>query len=96
MMAVLGSDFISDGEWDELAENLKLSPRQSQIVGYILNGKSDRQIALELHIAVPTVRTHMTRMFHKFDVNDRVELLLCVFQSLKRHWIEDRVTSPGN
>jgi DNA-binding NarL/FixJ family response regulator len=63
---------------DWLAENFDLPPRQSQIVQAILAGHSDKQIAAEMSIAVPTVRTHLSRLFQRFGLNDRVELILFV------------------
>jgi DNA-binding CsgD family transcriptional regulator len=36
----------------------------------------DKQIAEKIGIKVPTVRTHMGRLFDKLSVGDRVELVL--------------------
>ncbi|UCF78709.1 MAG: response regulator transcription factor [Candidatus Eiseniibacteriota bacterium] len=94
MMENVHSELVSEGEWDALAENLRLSPRQAQIVGHILHGKSDKQIAHDLHISVPTVRTYMTRMFQKFEVNDRVELLVCVVRFLREYWRSGTSADP--
>ena len=37
---------------------------------------SDKQISQQLGMSVATVRTHMSRLFAKFDVKDRIELIL--------------------
>ena len=79
-------ELVSEEEWSNLRHHLDLSPRQAQIVREILHAKSDKQIARELHIALPTVRTHMGRLFRKFDLNDGTELLLHVFMYLREHW----------
>ncbi|UCF78708.1 MAG: helix-turn-helix transcriptional regulator [Candidatus Eiseniibacteriota bacterium] len=92
-MGNLHSELVSEGEWDALRENLSLSPRQADIVYRLLHAKSDNEIARELDISVPTVRTYMTRMFQKFAVKDRVELLVYVFTSLRS--IGQSVTSPS-
>ena len=88
MAGIVQTELISEQEWDQLQQYLDLSPRQAEIVREILHGKSDKQIARELDIALPTVRTHLGRLFQKFDLNDRVELILHVFASLRSHFEE--------
>lgn len=65
--------------WSGIVEALGLSPQQARIVERILRGMCDKQIALELGLSVPTVRTYLTRVFHHLDVEDRVHLILRVF-----------------
>ena len=62
---------------------LGLSPRQAQIIRLVLQGNADKQIAHELNVSVATVRTHMRRLFDKFDLHDRLELILLVLASLR-------------
>jgi len=57
-----------------------LSPRQDQIVALLFKGYGDKQIALELGLSLPTVRTHMTRLFGKIGVSDRCNLLIHFFK----------------
>ncbi|MGL1892742.1 MAG: helix-turn-helix transcriptional regulator [Spirochaetaceae bacterium] len=52
-----------------------LSPREEEVVHYILKGKSNRQISEELFISIPTVKTHITNIFKKTGVNSRFELV---------------------
>ena len=85
MAVTTHTELVSEQEWTLLTEDLGLSPRQAQIVNHILHAKSDKQIARELDISVPTVRTHMTRLFQKFDLKDRVGLLLHVFGALRKY-----------
>ena len=63
---------------------LSLSPRQSQIIQMLIDGASDKQIAKQLGISVPTVRTHLQRMYWKFDVQDRIGLVVHVFAWFRR------------
>jgi ATP/maltotriose-dependent transcriptional regulator MalT len=76
-------DLFSDGEWTRTCHELELSLRQAQIVKLVLQGSSDKQIAQELGIALATVRTHMRRLFSKFNLSDRLELTLLVLASLR-------------
>lgn len=65
-------------EWKTIIEELDLSPRQSEIVQLLFFGKSDKQISKELNVAVATVRTHLGRLFSKYKVQDRTELILYI------------------
>ena len=67
---------FTDREWTDLSSHLSLSDRQQQIAQCVLHDMSDVQIAQNLRIAVPTVRTHMGRLFVKLDVEDRTGLVL--------------------
>ncbi len=74
---------FSEKEWKILREELSLSGRQGEVVIHLLAGESDKQIATELGIAVPTVRTHLSRLFSRFDVQDRCELIIHIFQHFR-------------
>ncbi len=45
----------------------------------LFDGYSDKQIARELEISVPTVRSHLQRMYAKFRVQDRTTLVVYIF-----------------
>jgi len=76
-------DAFSDREWDELIEALGLSGRQVQIARLILEGMSDKQIAAELRMSIATVRTHLSRLFAKLEVQNRNELILLVLRQFR-------------
>jgi len=65
--------------WTAVAEALALSPQQTRIVELVLRGMKDKDIADELRLTVPTVRTYLSRIFAKLKVDDRVGLILYVF-----------------
>ena len=75
---------FSGGEWLQLRDDLALPPRQAEVVEQLFLGHSDKQIARELHVSVPTVRTHLCRLFSRFGVEDRCELVVQVFACFKR------------
>ncbi|MGA2915707.1 MAG: helix-turn-helix transcriptional regulator [Sedimentisphaerales bacterium] len=74
---------FDEKEWKILVEELSLSPQQGQIVHHLFTGESDKQIAQEMGLAVPTVRTHMGRLFTKFNVQDRVGLIIHIFHHFR-------------
>ena len=71
-------EIFSEKEWSILVNELCLSPRQGKVVQLLFKGRSDKQIARELQIAVPTVRTHLNRLFSRFDLQNRNGLILHV------------------
>ena len=50
--------------------------RQRQILELLAKGKSNKQIADELSIALPTVKNHLSVLFRKYGVSNRVRLLV--------------------
>ena len=74
---------FSGNEWAELKQHLALSPRQADVVEQLLLGHSDKQIAHELTMSVPTVRTHLCRLFTRFGVEDRCELIVHVYSCFR-------------
>lgn len=77
---------FSGVEWLQITSDLSLSSRQAAVVQQLFLGHSDKQIAKELRISVPTVRTHLNRLFLRFGVQDRCELVLHVFAYfMERH-----------
>jgi two-component system, NarL family, nitrate/nitrite response regulator NarL len=59
-------------------ENLlqSLTSREGEIALAVADGKSNREIAGLYSISEATVKTHLTNIFRKLEVRDRVELVL--------------------
>ena len=72
-------------EWNALTKHLDLSRRQAQVASCIVQGMGDKRIAAEIGISQHTVRTYLGRMFAKFEVQDRNELLVHVFRHFRDH-----------
>jgi DNA-binding CsgD family transcriptional regulator len=83
METVAVRQVFSGDEWIELKRDLSLSPRQADVVEQLLQGHSDKQIAHELQMSVPTVRTHLCRLFTRFGVEDRCELIVHVYRRFR-------------
>ena len=75
---------LAPREWKIVAQLLRLSPQQARIVGQILLGKEDKQIAEALELSKNTIRTHLSRLFMRLKVGGRVGLLLKILQVLPR------------
>lgn len=53
---------------------VELSRREWDVADLTVQGLSDKEIAARLQISFPTVRTHISHIFQKLDVNSRVQL----------------------
>lgn len=53
-----------------------LSKREKDVVGLLLEGKSNKQIALALGLSERTIEFHLNNIYTKMQVGSRVELIL--------------------
>jgi DNA-binding CsgD family transcriptional regulator len=49
------------------------TPRQEQILALAATGHLDKEIAIALEIALPTVRTHLERLYREYGLHNRTE-----------------------
>src|ERR687886_767114 len=61
-----------------------LSPRERDVALAVARGQSNAEIAADLHLSVPTVKAHVSRLLDKLNVNNRVQIALLV-QAASRH-----------
>lgn len=66
-----------------------LTPQERRIVYYLATGMKNEQIAEELHISIYTVRTHIANIYKKFEVNNKVDLLMRL-QPVMKNQLGDR------
>ncbi|OGP18769.1 MAG: hypothetical protein A2054_00990 [Deltaproteobacteria bacterium GWA2_55_10] len=52
-----------------------LSEREREVVNLVGQGYRNREIADKLCISEPTVKTHLQRIFHKLDIQNRPQLI---------------------
>ncbi len=55
-----------------------LSPREHDVALAVGRGHANAQIAAALHLSVPTVKAHVSRLLDKLDVDNRVQIALLV------------------
>lgn len=52
-----------------------LSEREWEVVSLVGQGFRNKEIAMRLCISEPTVKTHLQRIFHKLDIQNRPQLI---------------------
>lgn len=71
MIQSVTSDQNLDNLWKEI-----VTDREEQVALLVLESKSNKEIAEQLNITERTVKAHMHNMFQKFEVTDRLSLVL--------------------
>lgn len=56
-----------------------LTRRENDVLKYVLEGLSTREIADTLKLSEQSVKLHLGRLFRKFDVTNRSQLILMAF-----------------
>lgn len=73
-------ELFSEAEWSKLVDHLALPERQADILYLLIHGGNDKQIARKLKISQPTLRTHLQRMYGRFNVPNRTSLVVECFR----------------
>jgi DNA-binding NarL/FixJ family response regulator len=75
----LADDRDADARHNEAAAMLaELSVRDREIAAAIAQGKSNAAIAAELHLSVATIKSHVSAMLAKLQLDNRVQIALLV------------------
>lgn len=54
-------------------EKLNLSRREMEVLDLMAQGCSNQEIASQLFVSVPTIKTHSSKLFEKLDVSRRTQ-----------------------
>jgi len=61
-----------------VARLAELTDREREVALAVGRGLSNAEIAAELYLSVPTVKAHVSRLFDKLGVTNRVQIAMCV------------------
>jgi DNA-binding NarL/FixJ family response regulator len=64
------------GDRDSERDRKELSQREREVVGLVASGCRNKEIANKLFISEQTVKTHLSNIFQKLEISDRLELAL--------------------
>ncbi|MFC2067764.1 LuxR C-terminal-related transcriptional regulator [Chloroflexota bacterium] len=70
-----------------------LTPRETQILSYIAEGNSNKQIAHILLISEQTIKNHVSSILRKLNANDRAH---AVVLAIRRGWISAEETNSDH
>ena len=74
-----------------------LTPRETEVLVCLASGKTNRQIAKELHISLSTVKRHLEHILPKLGVSDRTQAAVkAVAMGLLSPTQPDELVSPSN
>lgn len=65
---------IHQGNPDRLLRAVRMTARENDVIALIASGKSNKEIAAHLHIAVHTVKSHVHNILEKLALHTRLEL----------------------
>jgi DNA-binding NarL/FixJ family response regulator len=83
MMAALMHELPDAGSLGAPSERRRiaaLTQREREVIGWVGEGCKNRQIAERMVISETTVRHHLTSIFDKLGVSDRLELVIYAFR----------------
>jgi DNA-binding NarL/FixJ family response regulator len=61
--------FVPTSNTEKKSEQENLSPREVEILNYVVKGYSYKMIAAELNLSLETVRSHIKKVYKKLQVN---------------------------
>jgi len=62
-----------------------LTTREEEILRTVARGRTNAEIATDLHISLSTVKTHLTSLMTKLDARNRVELVMWAYEPHRVH-----------
>ena len=73
-----------------------LTPRERDVAGLVIRGRSNQQVATQLGVATDTVQQHLTHVFDKTGVRSRSELVGVLFHTHFEPRVRDNERRTGD
>lgn len=73
-------EFIAPGPGSRSLSDLRLTPRQGQVLALIMRGKSNKEICQTLELAERTVKVHVTAVLTALKVSSRTQAVIAAGQ----------------
>jgi DNA-binding NarL/FixJ family response regulator len=79
LIAMVAGDSDAGARTEQARARLAaLSPRERDVALAVGLGQSNAEIAATLHLSIPTVKAHVSRLLDKLEVDNRVQIALLV------------------
>jgi len=65
---------IRTGSADQIMKSVRMTAREQEVIELIAQGRSNKEIAAKLHVAVHTVKNHVHNILDKLALHTRLEL----------------------
>jgi DNA-binding NarL/FixJ family response regulator len=79
LISMVAGDSDAGARADQARRRLAtLSPRERDVAAAVGLGQGNAEIAAALHLSIPTVKGHVSRLLDKLDVDNRVQIALLV------------------
>ena len=79
------SSTVSDATPEALATALGLTPREAELLSWVVQGKTNPEIGIILGIQLTTVKKHLESIFAKLGVENRTAAVTLALEKLGQH-----------
>lgn len=74
---------MSKRNTQHVSSKIRFTEREGEVVRFLIRGKSNNQIALELEISPRAVEQHLTHIYEKIGVSSRAEAIIKLIHMLE-------------
>jgi DNA-binding NarL/FixJ family response regulator len=64
----------------------QLTPKETEIMNLLAKGLLDKEMAYTLGLSLYTVKNHLKNIYHKLNVNNRLEAVIWYYQKRPIEW----------
>ncbi len=75
---------LKESNHTAIMDSVTMTKRESQVIGLISNGCTNKEIAQELHLSTYTVKSHVHNILEKLALSTRVQIAKYVHDARKR------------
>ena len=76
---------FTDDEWLTIVAELRLAPREADVLRAALTDEGSTMIAAALGLSVSTVSTYKNRLYRRLGVGSISQAIVCAFSAHVRH-----------